>query len=592
MKIIFKREYFLILILIYLIFLIFQIKPKSGNWEKKTLPLDKEEIKEVTRYTKDFSFIETKDEKTLFEIYAKEVLAQKDTSLSLKDVIMTFYIKEGTIKINCKSAKFDIESKNAEITGNVIVKFPNGLNLWTENIFYQHLKGALEGPIPLNISYKDFIGKLNKIKINVFEENFSIEDLELQSSNCFIFLPLVEGNVKKSSFFSKSNSYLIYDKNILTFDKLSLDLFDEKIYVKGNCFSGNFNDVKNYVFFSEKFEGEFLSKNFQPIIFKFYENIQAYGIEEIVSIKADLGILYYDSKKPSTFHLEGAIEIEKNEDRVYCNVINAYFRNGKIENVFFGDYVILCFKGWYITCGNMNYIPKNDILMLSGSVISSKGYLKTNSNWMKITNRGEVIIFGDGIKMEESNKGLNIKAKECTLEEKIKKADFRENVIAWTKDYTLKSKRLEMFEGQLIARNNAEFLGIKDDNTFSLNADEININQKEEKLSALGPIIFKWENYIMNGYFLQVFRKENKIDKFILTDQVKFYTVDKKQSGSSELLEIHPQKNLIILEGCPAVLEDELQGKIEANILFIIKEPPEIFIIDEKRGKITYKKNQ
>lgn len=592
MKIPFKREYFLILILAYLIFLIFQIKPKKGDWEKKALPLNKEEIKEVTRYTKDFSFTETKNEKTLFEIYAREVLAQKDTFLSLKDVTMTFYLKEGILKINCKDAKFDIETKDSEITGNVNIKLPNGLNLWTENIYYQHNKGSLEGPILLNISYNNFIGKCNSIKINVFLENFSIENLEIQSSNCFIFLPYVEGNVKKSSFFSKSNSFLIFEKNVLTFDNLSLDLSGEKVYVKGNCFSGNFNDVKNYVFFSEKFEGEFLSKNFQPIIFKFYDNIKAYGTEEIVSIKADLGILYYDSKKPSTLHFEGAIEIEKNEDRIYCDFINAYFENGIVENVFFGDYIILCFKGWYITCNNMNYIQKNDTLMLSRSVISSKGYLKTKSNWMKITNKGEFIIFGDGIEMEESSKGIYIKAKDCTFEEKIKKASFRQNVIAWTKDYTLKSERLEMFEDELIARGNAELVGFKDGSTFSLNANEIIIKQKEEKLSALGSITFKWENYIMNGYFLQIFRKEDKIERFILTDQVKFFTIDKKQSGKSELLEIHPQKNLIILEGCPSILEDELQGKIEANKLFIIKDPPEIFIIDEKRGKIIYKKNQ
>jgi lipopolysaccharide export system protein LptA len=586
----FKREYLLVLIILYIIFLLFQLKPKKTDWQKKSLPLAREEVKEVTRFTKEFSFTETKNEKTLFEIYAKEVVAQKDTKISLKDVILTFHLKEGSIKINCLEAKFDIEKKDAEISGRAIIKFPNGMNLWTENVYYNHSKGILECPILINISYNNFFGKCNSVNINVYSEIFSLKDLEIQSAETYFYFPTAEGNIKKKNLISKELVYIFYNDNIITLKGLNLVFDENKTIIKGNCFSGSLRNLKNYYFFAEEFESEFSSDGFIPINFKFEKKVDAFGFEENVKISAKRSIVYFDNGTISIINFEGSVEIERANDSIYCDVINGYFKEKEIDNVFFGDSIILCYNGWYITCDRMNYLQQNKTLLLNENVESIKGYLKIKSKWMKIFNNGEKIVFGGNVEMEEANKGMRIKGNECTYEEKEKKAVFLNNVIAWTKDYTLKTKRLEIYENSLFAKGEAELKGIEKEENFYLKAEEIRANQKEEKLEALGSVLFKYQNYLMEGYFLQIFQKEERIERFILSDLVRFSTIDSKQKGKGEFLDIYPEKNFLVLEGCPAILEDEKEGKIEANKLFILKEPMEIFIIDNKQAKITYKK--
>lgn len=585
----FKREYLLILVFLYLLFLLFQIKPRKAEWEKKALPLKVEEIREVTRFTKEFSFIETKDEKTLFEIYAKEVLAQKDTLIFLKNVLLTFYLKEGALKINCKEAKFDIEKKDADISGSVLVEFPNEMILSSENIFYQHNSGNLESPVLINILYKNFSGKCSSIDVNIFSEVFSIKDLEIQSSNALIYIPQAEGHIKKKIFYSENKSYIFYEKNLITSDRLSINFLEEKTILKGNCFLGTFSNLKDYSFFSEEFEGEFSSEDFQPIIFKFEKDVKVFGLEDNLKMSSNRSLLYFDKGLPSIFNFEGSVEIERDKDAIYCDVVNAYFKEKELDNVFFGDSVILCYYGWYINCNNLNYLQNKNILFLSGDVLSTKGYLKIKSNWMKIMEKEEKIIFGDGVEMSEINKDIRVRAKECTYIEKEKKAIFLNNVIAWTKDYTLKTKRLEMFEDKLLATGGAEINGKDKEENFTLKAEEINFKDKGEKIEALGSVFFKYDNYLINGYFLQIFKKEDKIQRLVLTDLVQFSTLDNLQKGSGELLEIYPEKDLLILEGCPCHLEDEKQGSIEAQKIFLLKEPLEIFVIDEKKGKIKYK---
>lgn len=588
MKLVLKREYLLIVIFLYIVFLLIQLKPKRNDWEKKTIPVPKEEKEEITRVTKDFSFTETRNEKILFQLYAKEVLAQKETLLFLKDVIMTFFIKEGKLTINCQEAKFDVEKKDAEITGNVVAEFPSGLKIWTENISYHHSKGMMEGLLALNLQFDNYTGKCREVQINVFSENFFLKELQIQSSEVSFYLPSAQGNFKNLSFFTKERAFFIYKENILTMEGFSITNQEEKVLIKGECFWGSFKREKNYVFYSELFEGEFKKEELKPIFFKFDKGTKLYSAEEKLSINSENCLIYFEEGIPTILSFNNSIDVERENDRIYCDVINAYFRDKDLDLVFFGDYVILCFNGWYITCDSMNYLKKTETLLLKGRTSSSKGYIKAKSEWMKIEEKGEKINFGGGVEMEDLGRGIKIKSKECTYEDKQKKAVFRDKVIAWTQDYTLKSQRMEIFEERILSEGKAEILNLKEN--LNLKADKIYINQKEEKMEALGSVFLQSDKYFIEGYFLQIFRKDNKFERFLFSDLINFYTEDKKQKGKGEILDLYPAKNLIILEGCPATLEDEVQGKIEANQIIILKETSEIFIVDPKKGKVTYKK--
>lgn len=588
MKVPFRREYLLIILFLYILFLFFQLKPKRTQWEKKPIPVSEERTEEITRFTKDFSFTETRNEKTFFEIYAKEVLAQKETLLFLKNVTMTFFFKEGKLTINCEQAKFDIEKKDAEITGSVLAEFPSGLKLWTENISYQHSKGIIEGNMTVNIDYENYTGKCNGIQVSFFSEKFLLKELQIQSEEIYLYLPSAEGSLKKLSFFTRDRAFFIYREDILTMENFSIADEGEKISVKGACFWGSFKREKNYVFYSEIFDGEFEKKTKKPVFFKFDRGTKFYALEEKFSLRSENCLIYFQDGNPSIISFNYSIEAERENDRIYCDVVNAYFNEKNLDNVFFGDYVILCLNGWYITCDTMNYLKKTDSLLLKGRTFSSRGYINTKSEWMKIEEKGGKIIFGGGVEMEESNKGIKIRSKECVYDDKQKLGVFREKVIAWTEDYTLKTQRLEFNDERIKAEGKSEITSTKEN--YYLKAENIIINQKEEKLEALDSVFLQSDNYFMEGYFLQIFRKENKIQRLLLSDLIKFYTRDKKQKGKGELLEMYPDYNLIFLEGCPAVLEDEIQGNIEANHIILLKEPPEIFILDQKKGKVTYKK--
>ncbi|MEJ5166646.1 MAG: hypothetical protein WHV67_06425, partial [Thermoanaerobaculia bacterium] len=585
MKLTLKREYLLIIILLYTIFLLLQLKPKKNDWEKKNIPVPEKEREEITRVTKDFSFTETRNEKILFQLYAKEVLAQKETLLFLKDVIMTFFIKEGKLTINCQEAKFDVEKKDAEITGNVMAEFPSGLKIWTENISYHHSKGIMEGLLTLNIQFENYSGKCNEVQIDIFSENFFLKELHIQSREVYIYLPSAKGNFKNLSFFSKERAFFIYKENILTMESFNINNQEEKIFIKGECFWGSFKREKNYVFYSDLFEGEFEKEGLKPIFFKFDKGTKLYSMEGNLSINSENCLIYFEEGNPSILSFNNSIELERENDRIYCDVINAYFKEKDLDLVFFGDYVILCVQGWYITCDSMNYLKKTETLLLKGRTSSSKGYIKAKSDWMKIEEKGEKIIFGGGVEMEDLSRGIKIKSKECTYEDKQKKAAFREKVIAWTEDYTLKGQRMELFEARIVAEGKAEITNLKEN--LNLKADKIFINQKEERVEALGSVFLQSDKYFIEGYFLQIFRKDSKFERFLFSDLINFYTEDKKQKGKGEILDLYPDKNLIILEGCPALLEDEVQGKIEANQIIILKETSEIFIVDPKKGKVT-----
>ncbi len=588
MKLNFKREWLLFLLFLYLIFLISQLNPRKTEWEKKEIELPPQEKKEITRFTKEFSFAETRGDKMIFEIFAKEVISQKETILFLKDVNLTFHLKEGKVSINCNEVKFDLEKKDAEISGKIFAKFPNGLNLGTETFYYKHGLGVLESPISLNISYENYVGSCSALELNIINGNFAINSLKLESKESFFYFPNFKGNANTLKFYSKGQSYLIFKENIFTLKDLKLEFSEKDAIIDSKCFEGNFILEKSYIFTSEEFYGEFARDNFIPKIFKYSNNLKILDYEENFELKAREGILYFKEGKPDVFNLSGEVLVERGYDSLNCNFINAYFKEGKVDNVSFGDYIIFCYGGWYINSDSMHYLPSENVLFLGGDIYLSKGYKKIKTKWMKVLEEGKKMFFGGGFEMEERE--IKLRGKEGDYEEKFEKLNLRRDVVVWSKEYTLKADNLEVIKDQVRAFGNASLKGWNEERNFLLMAKEIYIDQREETLKALFSVSFQWENYKMEGYFLQIYRKDEKPEKFVFSDQVKFFTLDKKQRGSGDFLEFYAEGNFLILEGCPAKLEDEKEGKVEAGLLFILKEPPQVYIFDEKGGIIFYKR--
>lgn len=585
----FKREYLLILAFIYIIFLMTKIKPGGAKWEKKQLPLPKEEAKEITRYTKDFSFTETKEGKNIFQIYAKEVLSQKEKLIFLKDVIIIFYIKENQLELNCNEAKFDLEKKDSELSGKISIKFPSGLNLYTENINYDNGKGFLESPLVIYICFNNFFGKCNSFNLNIYTEEFKLKDLEITSEDLSIFIPRAEGNIKTANFTSNEKAYIFYKDSIVTLKSLNLSFLSKKILINGNCFEGILQGKNEYSVYSESFEGEFSSSLLIPVSVRFYNNVYGYSNDEKIKFSFESANFNFESGKIESINLVNSIKIEKENDEIHSEFLNLFFKEKKLENAFFGDSVILCSFGWYITANYLTYLPEEKSILLSGDSYASKGFLKINSKWARFEGEDKIVLFGGDVEFQEKEKNLFIKSKECKYEEKNKILEFRNNVVAWTIDYTLKSDYLKAFDEKIIAKKNVKVNGWKEGQEFYISTDELYLNSKEEELEAISNVYLKWKNYNIKSYFLKISQEKGKIKNFYSRDLVEFSTEDNMQSGKGDKIEFFPEKKLLILEGCPAILEDKIKGKIEGDIILVLQEPFEVYVYNEKRGTLKYK---
>ena len=111
---------------------------------RKVSQLKDEEPKVTAEDTKmnleKVHFVEDKGGKKTWELEAQSVQQYEDQNLLvLKDVKVTVYTKEGrSFIISGKEGKVHQDSKNAELSGNVIVTSSDGYRLRTQSVAYDH----------------------------------------------------------------------------------------------------------------------------------------------------------------------------------------------------------------------------------------------------------------------------------------------------------------------------------------------------------------------------------------------------------------------------------------------------------------------
>ncbi len=115
------------------------------NFQGKNQSQTKEEVPKVTAEDTKMNlekvhFVEDKGGKKTWELEAKSVQQYEDQNLLvLKEVKVTVYTKDGrSFVISGKEAKVHQDSKDAELTGNVVLTSSDGYRLRTQSISYDH----------------------------------------------------------------------------------------------------------------------------------------------------------------------------------------------------------------------------------------------------------------------------------------------------------------------------------------------------------------------------------------------------------------------------------------------------------------------
>jgi len=97
--------------------------------------------------------VEDKEGKRTWELEAKSIQQEQDTKvLILEDVKVTYYSKEGrTFTVTGKKGKVNQESKDVEITGDVVLTTSDGYRLRTDSAAYTHQTRKVSTPDPVEI---------------------------------------------------------------------------------------------------------------------------------------------------------------------------------------------------------------------------------------------------------------------------------------------------------------------------------------------------------------------------------------------------------------------------------------------------------
>ena len=98
-------------------------------------------------------FVEDKHGQKTWELEAKSVHQyQEENTMVLEDIKVTFYAKEGrTLLLTGKQGKIYQDSKNVELTGDIVLTSSDGYQLKTQSVSYQHAENILSTSDPVEI---------------------------------------------------------------------------------------------------------------------------------------------------------------------------------------------------------------------------------------------------------------------------------------------------------------------------------------------------------------------------------------------------------------------------------------------------------
>jgi len=121
-------------------------------------------------------FVEDKHGQKTWELEAKSVQQyQEQNIMVLEDVKVTFYAKEGRIiYLTGKQGKVYQDSKNVDLSGDVVLTSSDGYRLKTESASYRHSENVVSTPDPVEIEGEQIRLTGKGMLVNVEAKTFKI----------------------------------------------------------------------------------------------------------------------------------------------------------------------------------------------------------------------------------------------------------------------------------------------------------------------------------------------------------------------------------------------------------------------------------
>jgi LPS export ABC transporter protein LptC len=152
-----KKAKIVILIAILLIGGVVLVRLWVNLQERKTkeaaVEIPKLSAGDASQELQKVHFVEDKHGRKTWELEAKTIrLYQKEKISTLEDVKVTFYAKEGrTFYLTGKQGKVHQDSKDVELTGDVVLTSNDGYQLKTQSVSYVHSEKIVSTPDPVEI---------------------------------------------------------------------------------------------------------------------------------------------------------------------------------------------------------------------------------------------------------------------------------------------------------------------------------------------------------------------------------------------------------------------------------------------------------
>jgi len=125
---------------------------------------------------KKIRFVEDKQGEKTWELEAESVNQyQEQNVMVLEDVKLTFYAKEGRIiYLTAKQGKVYQDSKNVDVTGDVVLTSSDGYQLRTHSASYHHSEKMVRSPDPVEIDGEQIRLTGKGMLVNVEAKTFEI----------------------------------------------------------------------------------------------------------------------------------------------------------------------------------------------------------------------------------------------------------------------------------------------------------------------------------------------------------------------------------------------------------------------------------
>jgi LPS export ABC transporter protein LptC len=128
---------------------------KVAEREKEAQEIAREDAK--MRLDK-IQLVEDKHGRRTWELEARSVEQQEEIDvMMLEDVKVTYYTSDGkTFVVTGKKGRFHQNSRNMELTGDVVLQMSDGYRLKTESVAYDHAQKKVTSPDPVEIEGDQF----------------------------------------------------------------------------------------------------------------------------------------------------------------------------------------------------------------------------------------------------------------------------------------------------------------------------------------------------------------------------------------------------------------------------------------------------